>query len=279
MRGPNKEDVCWNPEIVKDPPLRIVKGKLGYGFNLDGTSDGSATAKTCAHEKFTTPDGKTKVDNQMYRLVGCIYGWRKGNYVEGHADRERRDASIGTILLEVTDVDDEQNDPDVNITFTSTRDVLPKDPSGKILAYASYRVSPSPMYGKTVKGKIVDGVLITEAADVQLPLYAHQVTGTMDLRDLRLELPLKANQEGDVHKGMMAGYFDFDSWWKITRRLESVLVTGQWSCPAIYVAAKELADGYPDPATGKCTAISTAMNVEAVPAFVIHPEAKTASAP
>src|SRR3954471_17421135 len=82
LRGPNKEDVCWNPTIVKDPPLRMVRGKTGLGMNLDGTQDGAATAKTCKHEKFTTPDGKTKVDNQMYRLVGCIYGWRKGEYVE-----------------------------------------------------------------------------------------------------------------------------------------------------------------------------------------------------
>ena len=278
LRGPNKEDVCWNPEIVKDPPLRTVKGKFGYGLNLDGTNDGHATPTSCAHEKFTTPDGRTQVDNQMYRLVGCIYGWRKGNYAEAHADRERRDASVGTILIEVSGVDDERNDPDVDVTFYTTRDVLPKDAAGNILPYSSYRVGATPIYGTTAKGKIVDGQLITEAVDAHLPLYAHQYTGSMFIRGLQLQLPLATPAGETTHNGMLAGYFDFDSWWDYMRRLESILVTAQWSCPAMYVAGKQLADGYPDPKTGQCTAISTAMNIEALPAFVIHEDAKTARA-
>ena len=276
LRGPQKEDVCWNPEIVKDPPLRTVKGPFGYGFNLDGTNDGKATAKTCGHEKFTTPDTKTKVDNQMYRLLGCTYGWRKGNYVEGHANRERRDQSQGTILIEVTDIDDMQNDSEVKVKFYATRDVLPKDAAGRILPFASYRISPSPIYGAGAKGRIVDGVLRTDAIDARLPLYGHAFTGDMYIRDLQVEIPVEPRADGDVQIGMMAGYYDFESWWDYIRRIESVLVTGQWSCPAVYVAAKQLADGYPDPKTGECTAISTAMRLEVLPAFVIHPSQTSA---
>lgn len=279
LRGPNKEDVCWMPEIVKDPPLRVIKGKYGYGFNLDGTENGEATANTCKHEKFVTPDGTTKVDNQMYRILGCIYGWRKGEYVESHADRERRDSSVGMILIEVTDVDDEMNDPDVSVGFYTTRDPLHKDSTGGILPYGSYRIVETKEYGTIAKGKIVDGKLITEATDTRLPLYAHQVTATMLIKGLRMELPVAARPDGKPQAGMIGGYHDFENWYNdYIRRMESVLVTGQWSCPAVYVAAKELADGYPDPETGKCTAISTAMNIEALPAFVIRPEVKAAQA-
>jgi hypothetical protein len=51
-------------------------------------------------------------------------------------------------------------------------------------------------------------------------------------------------------------------------------------CPTFSQAVHRYADGYPDPATGKCTAISTAFDIEAVPAFIIHPEEarKTAEA-
>jgi hypothetical protein len=44
---------------------------------------------------------------------------------------------------------------------------------------------------------------------------------------------------------------------------------------------KKLADGYRDPKTGQCTALSTAYQIEAVPAFLIHPDndAQTAEAP
>ncbi|MCB2106071.1 MAG: hypothetical protein KDE14_00165 [Rhodobacteraceae bacterium] len=278
LRGPKKEDVCWNPEIVVDPPQRIVKGKFGYGMNLDGTTDGAATPKSCKHEKFVTPDGSTYVDNQMYRLVGCIYGWRKGNYVEAHADRERRDSSVGIILIEVTGVDDEQNDPEVEVSFHATRDVLYKDINGAILPYATFRVSETQHYGATAKGRIVDGKIVTDPADIRLPLYGHQMTGDMYIKDLRLDLPVQGPADDGPHLGMIAGYYDFDSWWDYTRRLESLLVTGQWSCPAMYVAAKQLADGYPDPETGECTAISTAMNIQVLPAFVVHPDRETADA-
>ena len=40
----------------------------------------------------------------------------------------------------------------------------------------------------------------------------------------------------------------------------------------LYHALHRLADGNPDPATGKCTSLSAAFPLEAVPAFVIHPE-------
>ena len=45
-----------------------------------------------------------------------------------------------------------------------------------------------------------------------------------------------------------------------------------FDCPALYEAVHKLADGYPDPKTGQCTAISSAYFIEAVAAFVIHPQ-------
>jgi hypothetical protein len=40
----------------------------------------------------------------------------------------------------------------------------------------------------------------------------------------------------------------------------------------MYVAAHELADGYPDPETGECTALSSSYTIETIPAFIIRPE-------
>ena len=47
--------------------------------------------------------------------------------------------------------------------------------------------------------------------------------------------------------------------------------------PGIFYALRRMADAYPDPVTGKNTAISAAFAIEAVPAFVLDPApAKTA---
>ena len=54
--------------------------------------------------------------------------------------------------------------------------------------------------------------------------------------------------------------------------LGPVISTGNFSCPAFFEAARELADGYPDPETGECTHLSSAFEVNAYSAFVIHPE-------
>ena len=270
LRGPNGEDVCWNPTIVEDPPLRVVEGTTSYGMNLDGNVDGSATANTCAHENFTSPDGVPGIDNQMYRVLGCIYGWRESGYFETNANGELRDTSQGVILIEITDVDDERNDDNVIVRMYRANDVLPKDSRGNILPHASYRVHDIPGYGTPAKGRIVDGVLTTDPIEAFLPYYGNLIHQEIHLKDMRLQLDLAA--ETDRAKGMIAGYRPFDNFWELVRKWEYMTVTGQFSCPAVYVAAKELADGYPDPETGECTALSSSYSVEAVPSFIIHPE-------
>lgn len=270
LRGPNGEDVCWNPMIVEDPPLKIVEGTTSFGMNLDGATAGDATANTCAHNNFTSPDGVAGIDNQMYRLLGCVYGWRDSGYIETNANGELRDTSQGVILIEVSGVDDRRNDDSVVVRMYRAGDVLPKDSQGNILPYASYRIHDVPGYGTPANGRIIDGVLTTDPVEVFLPYYGNLNHAEIHLKDMRLELDLEAAQ--DRAKGMIAGYRDFDNFWDYFRKGEYLSVTGQFSCPAMYVAAKQLADGYPDPETGECTALSSSYNIEAVPAFVIRGE-------
>ena len=272
VRGPNGEDVCMNPTVVNDPPLRIIKGKFGYGFNLDGTNDGAPTSKSCKHDKFEDPDTGLKVDNQTYRTLGCILGWRNGNYMEGHPNGERQDSGRGTILIEVTDVDDLENDPDVTVAFYGALDPMPKDSTGKILPFASYHVSGTPQYGAKAKGRIESGQLTTTPVDARLPLYGNNYTGDMFLKDMRLRVAMPKEGEGAPVKALLGGYYDFNKWWDYIQKIEFLLVAGQWNCPQIYQAAKQLADGYPDPQTGECTALSTALTMEALPAFIVHPK-------
>jgi hypothetical protein len=47
------------------------------------------------------------------------------------------------------------------------------------------------------------------------------------------------------------------------------------TCNGAYYALHELADGHPDPESGKCTSISTQYRLETIPAFVV--DAKTRS--
>lgn len=273
LRGPNGEDVCWNPTVVEDPPLRTAQGPIAYGFNLSGTVDGSATEKTCKHETFTGVDGTPGVDNQMYRLLGCTYGWRRNGVLDTFGNEERRNSGRGVILLEITGVDDEMNDDDVEVAFYRAIDPFPIDSAGRILPYASYRVDTNhgtPRYGTVARGRIENGVLITEPVEARLPGYGNSTYYEMQLRNMVMSFDLKLSPEDGKAHGLVGGYYDLDKWWEYMLKVEFLIATGDWSCPALYEAAHRLADGYPDPETGDCTAISSAFKFDALPAFVVH---------
>jgi predicted lipoprotein with Yx(FWY)xxD motif len=264
LRGPRGEDVCWNPQAVQDPPLRTVESSRAIGFNLDGTTGGEATARSCRHRKFVGADGRAAVDNQMWRLVGCIHGWRANGYIENTADTERRNSSQGVILVRVAGVRTLEDSPSVTVSFYRSADVMPKDSAGNILPFASYRIDGNPRYGATAKGRIRHGVLTTEPLDVRLPYFGNRVETEFVIRDLRLELTLSETGA----RGLLGGYQDLENWWSYVRRMGYLVETAQFSCPALHAAARELADGHPDPRSGECTALSVAYAVEGVRAFV-----------
>ena len=133
------------------------------------------------------------------------------------------------------------------------------------------------MLFRSTSGKIVDGVLHTGSVDLKLPYYANSAYAEIDLREMRLELDLTPGSDGKV-RGLVGGYYDLDKWWEYILKVEFLIATGDWSCPALFRAAHELADGYPDPKSGACTAISSAFRMDALPAFVIHPSATGAKA-
>ena len=86
---------------------------------------------------------------------------------------------------------------------------------------------------------------------------------------MNMKLDLTLGDDGKV-RGVVGGYYDFDKWWEYMLKIEFLIATGDWSCPALYEAAKRLADGYPDPKTGECTSISSAFKIDALPAFTLH---------
>jgi hypothetical protein len=242
--------------------------------NLDGTEDGHATAKTCAHKKFETPDGQKGIDNQMYRLIGCNYGWHPdfGIY-DANANETRKNNGLGMVLLEISDVDDPRNDDDVTVTIYRSIDPYITDGSGDYVPFSSYRIDTfdgKPRYGDKLHGKIVDGELITEPKDARVPWYGNYTYVSYRAHDFRIKM--KISPDGATAKGMAAGYFETEQFLHYFLGLGSAHSNGFANCPAMYVAAHELSDGYPDPKTGECTALSAAYDIKAVAAYIVHPD-------
>ena len=271
-RGPNGEDICIEPTVVSDPPLIRAEGGTSFGMNLDGTTDGRATPKSCPHGKFTGVDGTPGVDDQLYRVLGCVFGFRSHGSYEMQANEARKTDGRGMILIEITGVEDPRNSPDVHVSFYRGLGTFALNGGADFVPFASYRIDEakgSPRYGSTVRGKIENGVLTTESGDVHIPFYGNHTYMNQLFRDFRLRLEIAP--DGALASGLAAGYYGVDQLMFYVGGLGPIQSTGYSNCPSIYVAAHELADGYPDPETGECTALSAAYNLKAVAAFVIHP--------
>ncbi len=279
-RGPNGEDVCAEPTSVQDPPLKIVEGKYAYGIDLDGNADGQPTENTCAHTNFTSLDGKSGIDNQMYRLFGCVEAWRSYGHIENNANAHRLSSGLGMILIEITGIDDITNDDEVNVSFYRGVGSFRLNSNGDVLPHASYDIDHEDgmlRYGDTVSGKITNGVLKTDSGDVHLPHYGNYQYLRQLVREMQLHVELTA--DADNIEGMVFGYYGVDQIYSYVRgMLTSFPLRHKFSCPAIYVAAHELADGHPDPDTGECTTLSSSFKFQAVRAFINHPDKDAALA-
>jgi hypothetical protein len=264
-------NACRNPTEFKNYGLKTYIGKVHNGFNLDGadsTTAKTAAPNTCAHENFVSPTGEHGIDNQMGRVVGCIRGYAPGFDFDKTTAATLADGSY-SVLIELRGVDDLRNDPDVDVGIYSGKPGVITDATGKILPFQSVAIHDDPHYHAETKGKIVDGVLTTEPVHVHLRVDLQVIHSEHDLKDARIKAELLP--DGGL-KGFMGGYYDLERRWEhfIHAGVITSLIVA-YNCPGVYAAMHELADGYPDPKTGKCTAISTAMRVQAIPAFIIHP--------
>lgn len=270
-RGPNGENGITAPAAVTDIlPFREIRSELAYGFNLDGTQDGRATAKSCAHEKFNSPDGNTKVDHQLYRAAGCAQGMRIGGFQREWVAREFQTNPVNRTLILVTGVDDELNDEEVVLSVYKGYDGLVEEPIGTFLPNSTHHVDerfPSPLF--STPAKIEDGVIITDVVTrARFPILWIQIVGWRTMLDMQMRL--KLTETGA--KGMLGGYEEIEEFWNMWRRGASGSQDiSSWSGATIYHAIRRLADGYPDPETGKCTAISTAYRLEAATTNIILP--------
>jgi hypothetical protein len=278
-RGPGGINVCDHPETVSEPPLVTVTGNTAYGLNLTGTNKGDASApNTCSHQKFASGlNGEDYVDNQYYRLTGCQFGLRSdgpGGYITKFRSGLMLDGSY-TILIDISDVDDFFNDDDVTIGIYQGKDPVVRAASGvDVLSDASLRIDDDAQYHNIMKGKIENGVVLTtERKDVYLIEKAGEAALAaphLHFRDARLRMTI--DKDGNF-EGVLAGYHD---WLPLYRSISKAVSFGEistgFTCPAVYQAYKKLADGYPDPETGECTAMSIAYLIRGIPAYVIHPK-------
>ena len=246
--------------------FKEIVGPTAYGLNLDGKVDAN---------DFTSPTGEKGIDNQLYRGLGCVIGFRGPDGVEYIFENKAiAQSRYNRTMIEITAVDSLVNDDDVKVTIYRGLDRLLTDATGnKVMPGGSQRVDER--WGRkliqTIPGKIKDGVLTTQPAKQMIIPWMNLGVPTFQLiKDMRFQLKLTPTGA----EGLIAGYADIDIWYKQLIRNDSThhLSNGQISGISLYKALHRLADAHPDPKTGANTAISSALDAKFVQVYINPPD-------
>ncbi len=245
------ESVLAYPDASPDPGLETVVGPYAYGFDL-----GSA-----ATSKFIDPDTHEKVDNQLWRAVGCTVSFQATPPVLPYSET----APWGTMLdtspgyaIQISGTDLSKDGP-VSVTLDRTVRHPERDAAGGVRTGVTYVIDPSPRSHNVLKGEIKNGILSIQPDYIYLvgtlPFYTQ-----IDLKNAHMRLH---SEPGGKIVGYWGGYADWRAWiYTYTAR-----PAGGANDLGLYWALKRLADADPDPVTGENRMISVTWRIEAVPAF------------
>jgi len=285
---------CFNPAAGSaDPAFKTVRSEElpVFGMDLDGgdsdTRGGGVPAAKpaqCSHKDFDGLEGTSGIDNQFYRVVGCVAGYQSTGQANLF-DIEMLAGSWG-ILIELEGLDNPENDEGVRVGVFANVDPIRLSAERKPLPYGSYSVHPDSDFQVYTQGRVVNGMLVTEPFDIKIPYIVDALKLNRELKDARLQLRLLENGQLE---GYLAGYAPLDNLYNIAVTPRSArLTSGELapegrrtkigvgkamafghSCDGFYYALRDHADGHRDAVTGQCTTISMQYRIKALPAFLI----------
>jgi hypothetical protein len=269
-----REGEVWHPTLTPEPyPFHEAKGPLAIGLNLDGKIDAN---------DFVSPEGEKGIDNQLFRAIGCISNYRGPEGTIYHFENKfMQQFTYNRIMIELTNVDSLTDDNDVTVTTYRGLDDLLTGSTGEPESGGSQRVDLrwGRIFIQNFRGKIANGILTTDAADFTFPWTGQPADNTplQPIRDMRFQLKLSPNSA----EGLLGGYVDIKTFYLNLNENWSThhQSYGQESSPSLYRALNRVADAYPDPATGRNTAVSTSISVKWKQVFIVHPPAVVAEGP
>ncbi len=264
FRGKDRANVYTNPESTPDPGLVGVTGDIGEGINLDGDT------KT----GFTSPDGEPGIDNNFYKTLGCWKTYRGPRRLSSGAlqfNDSMRNGSWTTVIVVAGKGKDPLNDDDVTVGFYVSDDKMVKDGNGNIAWDYTFSIKPSARYEAIFPARSRNG-LITSTQPVSGTLREPAYLRDLELLQAQVKLTMKA--DGTL-SGYVGGYRPWEPVYKAWVNARGPVIEAlTWvQLPGVWYALKRNADYSPSGPQGEKTHISYALHVDAVPAYVMTPDA------
>lgn len=264
VRGNGKDNVYEKPWTMPDPKLFLAEGRFAFGFNLDGKAEPGSFEEPGTHEK--------GIDNGLFRAMGCNRSWRgpRPGISEVHWDIARNQMPA---LLMTVEIPDGGKDGPATVRFNRGLDIASRDAQGNAQADITYQIDPNPRSHAELKGEVRNGVITVAAPEANLLLDAYVAP---ELRFQKAQARFVIDAKGRL-TGTIGGYIP----WQVIYASRASYVeeyASSTDMPGIYYALKKNADAGPDAKTGENMLISSAFNIEAVPAFAEPLPTRTADA-
>jgi hypothetical protein len=272
------DDSCQDPHAWPDPGHIMFEGNASVaGLDLDGQNSQGDEGEQCAHNDFTGANGEQGIDNQHWRLMGCVKGYRPDGLFDRLFDTGNPILENGySTLLELKITEGTAENGKFEARLYTSGGPVTKDANGNVVRDMSQLVHEDPMYhSEPFPGEIKDGVLSAGPVDAKLKFKVQAIDNHYYFRDLRIQANVL--EDGSID-GILAGYWDIANVFDfLTEVYIGPIHLGRaaannigYMCAGVYNALPRVADGHPDPETGKCTSMSTVIKFAAVPAFVIN---------
>lgn len=264
FRGEGRANVYVNPTSYPDPGLIEMSGTVAEGLNLDGNTDTG----------LVSPEGEAGIDNTFYQTLGCWKTYRGPERLSSGAmqfNDGMRNGSWTMVIVVSGEGSDPQNDDNVMVGFYMSQDNMVKGGDGNISPDYTYRIEPHAKYEGLFPARTVDGVIESREA-VQATLRDPGYTRDLELVQAQVKLEMK--DDGSL-RGYVGGYRPwkpvYDGW---VNARGPVIESLTWvELPAVYYALRRNADYSPQGENGEKTHISYALRVDALPAYVVTPDA------
>jgi hypothetical protein len=252
------------PDATKDPNIETVTGKYAYGFDLGGTN---------AAAKFEDPDTHGKVDNQLWRAVGCTESFNKVPPGKPYPEELSWNLMIDSApawTMQISGSDLSKDGP-VTVTLDRATQHLERDANGDVEADGTYIIEPHSTSHNVLRGEIKDGVLTITPSNLylqgELPFYFE-----IALRDAHMRI--QAGPEGKL-VGYWGGYLN----WRNYMYMYTSRPPNGADSIGLFWAVKKMADSNPDPKTGENRDISGTFRMEALPAYLAQVDGKIVALP
>lgn len=265
FRGEGRANVYINPTSTPDGGLVGVSGQIGEGLDLDGDP----------RTGFVSPSGQRGIDNMFYKTLGCWKTFRGPPRLSSGAlsnNDAMRDGAWTVVVVVEGRGKDPMNDDDVTVGFYPSGDKLVKDAMGGIAPDYTFRIRPDPKLEAVFKAKSVNGRIVSKRAMDEVWMRDAGAARELQLLKAKIDLTLKPD-------GGLSGYIGGYRPWKpvydgYVRARGPVIEALTWvKLPDVFYALRRNADYSPEGAKGEKTHISFAYRVDAIPAFVVSPDA------